>query len=108
MALKEPGDCANAARSFGLDAKRAIKEARNVARVVDNWKQHFKAEGVSSREIELHAELIDRPFLRAAQSARAPKAIPASIAGRKRAFVMRHGGSDESGAKLAQQLEIVQ
>jgi serine/threonine-protein kinase HipA len=51
-------------RLFGLNEKQAIKEARAVSRVVDQWKQHFKSAGVLPREIELYAEQIDRPFLK--------------------------------------------
>lgn len=56
-------------RLFGLDAEQAIKEARGVARVVDQWKQHFKAAGVLPREIDLYAEQIDRPFSREQRTA---------------------------------------
>jgi serine/threonine-protein kinase HipA len=49
---------------FGLDDKEAITEVRLVARVVDQWKKHFKSEGVSRRDIDLYAEQIDRPFLK--------------------------------------------
>lgn len=51
------------AQYFGLDAKKAITEVRVVARVVDNWKKHFKAQGVTRHDIEMYATQIDRPFL---------------------------------------------
>jgi serine/threonine-protein kinase HipA len=49
---------------FALDRDAAIKEVRKVARVVDAWKDHFGKEGVTAGDIDLHAEQIDRPFLR--------------------------------------------
>jgi serine/threonine-protein kinase HipA len=52
------------ARLFALDKNQAAKEVRTVARTVDRWRAHFKAEGVSPRDIELYAEQIDRPFLK--------------------------------------------
>jgi serine/threonine-protein kinase HipA len=52
------------ARLFSLDKNQAAKEVRVVARVVDQWRKHFKAEGVGARDIELYAEQIDRPFLK--------------------------------------------
>ena len=51
-------------RMFSLDEDAAVKEARKVARVVDGWKEHFSKVGVTGTDIELHAEQIDRPFLR--------------------------------------------
>ena len=49
---------------YGLTKSEAVKEAQVVARVVDGWKQHFTACGVTRGDIELYAEQIDRPFLR--------------------------------------------
>lgn len=51
-------------RLFALHANQAVKEVRTVARVVDKWKEHFKSQRVSRRDIELYAEQIDRPFLK--------------------------------------------
>ena len=48
---------------FSLTRKSAENEARAVVRVVDEWKQHFKATGVTAGDIDLYAEQIDRPFL---------------------------------------------
>ncbi len=53
------------AELFALDRARAIDEVRTVARVVDTWKTHFAGVGVSRGDVELLAEQIDRPFLRA-------------------------------------------
>jgi serine/threonine-protein kinase HipA len=48
---------------FGIDRRKALNEVRTVARVVDNWKDHFKAQGVTRHDIESYAMQIDRPFL---------------------------------------------
>jgi serine/threonine-protein kinase HipA len=49
---------------FSLGKDDAVKEAGTVACVVDGWKEHFKTCGVTSSDIDVHAEQIDRPFLR--------------------------------------------
>ena len=49
---------------FALRRDDAVREVRAVARIVDGWKEHFKACGVTAGDIELYAEQIDRPFLR--------------------------------------------
>jgi serine/threonine-protein kinase HipA len=49
---------------YGLTKSEAVKAARAVARAVDGWKPHFTACGVTSGDIDLYAEQIDRPFLR--------------------------------------------
>jgi len=49
---------------YGLAKSEAVQEARAVAHVIDGWRQHFTACGVTSGDIELYAEQIDRPFLR--------------------------------------------
>jgi serine/threonine-protein kinase HipA len=51
-------------RQFLLEKNEAVQEARGVARVVDGWKEHFKKCAVSSGDIDLYAEQIDRPFLK--------------------------------------------
>ena len=48
---------------YGLTKDEAVKEARAVARAVDDWKQHFTSCGVTRGDIDLYAEQIDRPFL---------------------------------------------
>ena len=51
------------AKDYWLSPQAAVNEARDVARVVDSWREHFAAEGLSS---SVRAELsshIDRPFL---------------------------------------------
>lgn len=52
------------ATEFGLTAQQAQQEIKGVALVVDRWKTHFKECGVTSGDIDLYAEQIDRPFLR--------------------------------------------
>ena len=49
---------------FSLGRDDAVKEASTVARVVSGWKEHFKTCGVTSADVDLYAEQIDRPFLR--------------------------------------------
>ncbi|MDB6088069.1 MAG: phosphatidylinositol kinase [Gammaproteobacteria bacterium] len=49
---------------FGLRKDDAVRELRTVTRVVDGWKEHFKACGVTSCDIDLYAQQIDRPLLR--------------------------------------------
>lgn len=49
---------------FGLQKEEAVQETRAVAQVVNGWKEHFTACGVTAADIELYAEQIDRPFLR--------------------------------------------
>ena len=54
---------------FALKPKQAHEQARQVAAVVDDWKKHFRAVGVTKGDIELLAEQIDRPFLREQRAA---------------------------------------
>jgi serine/threonine-protein kinase HipA len=49
---------------FALRRDDGVREIRAVARVVDGWKDHFRACGVSAGDIDLYAAQIDRPFLR--------------------------------------------
>jgi len=49
---------------FGLKPAAAQGEVRRVAEVVASWREHFAHAGVSSGDLELLAEQIDRPFLR--------------------------------------------
>jgi serine/threonine-protein kinase HipA len=49
---------------YGLAKNEAVKEAQEVAQVIDGWQQHFTACGVTQGDIDLYAEQIDRPFLR--------------------------------------------
>jgi serine/threonine-protein kinase HipA len=72
------------ARLFGLSAADARAEVVQVVRICAQWKQHFKAAGVSSNDIDYLAQFIDRDFLRqqrdefaAPQPAGRPRAAPA-------------------------------
>jgi serine/threonine-protein kinase HipA len=49
---------------FALRKDDAVREVRAVARIVDGWKDHFKACGVTAGDIDLYSEQVDRPFLR--------------------------------------------
>lgn len=49
---------------FGLKPPAAKQEIRAVAKVVAGWREHFASAGVTSSDIELLGEHIDRPFLR--------------------------------------------
>ena len=49
---------------YWLTLQEARLEVRQVARVIDGWREHFAAKGVSSAAIEELAHHIDRPFLR--------------------------------------------
>jgi serine/threonine-protein kinase HipA len=51
------------AAMFSLTKKTAAEEVREVVGVVDQWKQHFKKEGVTAGDIDLYAEQIDRAYL---------------------------------------------
>ena len=44
---------------FGLTAREACSEVAQVILVVDGWKEHFKAYGVSDADIEELAQRID-------------------------------------------------
>ena len=50
-------------REFGIGKARAIELVRQVAFVVDGWKEHFIALGVGAADIELLAASIDRDAL---------------------------------------------
>lgn len=49
---------------FSLKRAQAREEVRKVATVVSGWRAHFAANSVTSGDIELLTEQIDRPFLR--------------------------------------------
>lgn len=44
---------------FGLSRQRAAEDVTRIIQVVDTWKEHFKAHGVSSADISSLAEYID-------------------------------------------------
>jgi serine/threonine-protein kinase HipA len=49
---------------FSLSQDEAAREIKRVVRVVNGWKKHFEECGVTSGDIDLYAEHIDRPFLK--------------------------------------------
>lgn len=49
---------------FSLKRDDAVREVRMIARIVSGWQKHFRACGVTSRDIEQYARQIDGPFLR--------------------------------------------
>jgi serine/threonine-protein kinase HipA len=51
------------AQLFDLNEKQAAAQVRRVVRVANGWREHFASLGVTRRDVELHAEQIDRPFL---------------------------------------------
>ncbi len=53
-------------RQFGLNEQQARSEVAMVAKVVDGWKEHFRAAGVKPADVESLGLQIDRPFLKAA------------------------------------------
>lgn len=53
----------SAASQYWLTPQDALAEARSVARVVDGWRPHFSAQGLSDAVIDELARHIDRPFL---------------------------------------------
>ena len=52
-----------AAARYWLTPQDALDEARRVVRVVDEWRMHFAAQGLSDVIIDELASHIDRPFL---------------------------------------------
>lgn len=53
----------SAAAHYWLTPQGALAEARRVAQVVDDWRAHFVAQGISDPVIDELADHIDRPFL---------------------------------------------
>lgn len=49
---------------FDLDKGEALGQVRAVARVVAQWRSHFRECGIINGDIELLADQIDRPFLK--------------------------------------------
>ncbi|MDL2336545.1 MAG: HipA domain-containing protein [Pseudomonadota bacterium] len=57
------------ASQFGLKAAEAMQQVRGVAAVVEGWKKHFAAAGVTPADIATLAQQTDRPFLAEQRSA---------------------------------------
>lgn len=53
----------SAATQYWLTPQDALTEARQVARVVQGWQNHFAAQGLPQATLEELAQHIDRPFL---------------------------------------------
>ncbi len=53
------------ARAFGLTKDAAVQVIKQVVSVVDGWKEHFRGQGVKERDLELLAQYIDGPHLKA-------------------------------------------
>lgn len=51
------------ARDYWLSRQAAVDEAREVARAVNAWREHFASEGLASAVLEDLSLHIDRPFL---------------------------------------------
>lgn len=49
--------------AYGMNRQEAVNEARGVAKVVEQWKPHFKAAGMDRAGIDSLAHWIDRPQL---------------------------------------------
>ena len=43
---------------------QAVNAVKAVARIVDGWKEHFALCGVTTGDIDLYAEHLDRRFLK--------------------------------------------
>jgi serine/threonine-protein kinase HipA len=54
---------------FGLKPAEALAQVRAVCAVVDGWQAHFAQMGAKSGEVELLAQQIDRPSMRAQRDA---------------------------------------
>jgi serine/threonine-protein kinase HipA len=63
--------------AFGLQPPEAATEVARVIAVVDSWRQHFEASGVSARDIGNLAERIDGPDLLGQRKAFDPGEYPA-------------------------------
>jgi serine/threonine-protein kinase HipA len=57
------GNALSMSRMFSLDRAAAVEEIKAVVRVVDTWRDHFKACGVTRGDVESYAAQIDRAFL---------------------------------------------
>ncbi len=52
-------------QAFGMKKDSAVEVIRHVVAAVDWWKESFRALGVKERDLDLMAQYIDGPFLRA-------------------------------------------
>ena len=56
-------------RAFGLTKDAAVEVIQQVVAVVGGWKEHFRVQGVKERDLELLAQYIDGPHLKAQRTA---------------------------------------
>lgn len=54
--------------AFGLKMDSAVEIVKRVAVAVDGWKDFFQRQGVSARDLDILAQYIDGPYLRAQRS----------------------------------------
>ncbi len=57
------------AAQFGLRPAEAQREATRVARVVEGWKEHFRAAGTTAHDVDRLAQFIDRDGLKSQRKA---------------------------------------
>lgn len=63
---------------FGFDRQQAAEEVARIIGVVDSWKTHFAAHGVTPADIDALAEYIDGEALLAQRRLFKPERYPAS------------------------------
>ena len=56
-------------QAFGLTQDAAVEVVKQLAIVVDGWQAHFRSLGVKERDLEMMAQYIDGPFLKAQRDA---------------------------------------
>jgi serine/threonine-protein kinase HipA len=56
-------------QAFGLSKVSAVEVVKQVAFAVDGWQENFRSLGVKERDLEMMAQYIDGPFLKAQRAA---------------------------------------
>jgi serine/threonine-protein kinase HipA len=56
-------------QAFGLSKDSAVEVVRQVAAAVNGWQENFRSLGVKERDLEMMAQYIDGPFLKAQRAA---------------------------------------
>jgi serine/threonine-protein kinase HipA len=56
-------------QAFGLSKDSAVEVVRQVAAAVNGWQENFRSLGVNERDLEMMAQYIDGPFLKAQRAA---------------------------------------
>ena len=54
---------------FGLSRQQAYDLVREVVKVVDRWREHFREAGMTQRDLDIVADHLERPFLAQQRSA---------------------------------------